>query len=362
MRVYRYTTPHGIAVTRTTSKVSYKKGLRHLLRGTRQPPRNLPFLRIRISGAVFAMGHRGGPPAARNRLVRPPGGVPAAEHAWRDAEPDPVAAAGGAPPLGGIRDAKRRAGGPPEAAAHTISRRGAQQAAFGVLRSAGADRGVPRRRKTPAWPWWAPSATICCSNSSRSRRSCRAAGIKTFTCSSATTSTSWTARRSRSSAVSTISSARVFPPWRSTAPAEQGSAPPATPRRADRLRPHAGRVHGQGGDRAARACGAATTTKWCCGRPSGTPFSGQPSELFERVQQASPSPYEFLLQFGDEQLVGASPEMFVRIEGQRVETCPSREPRGARGDPLRDADNIRELLEVHQRRVRADHVHGRGPQ
>jgi len=36
------------------------------------------------------------------------------------------------------------------------------------------------------------------------------------------------------------------------------------------------------------------------------------------VQHASPSPYEFLLQFGEEQLVGASPEMFVRVEGQRV--------------------------------------------
>src|SRR5581483_6511617 len=46
-----------------------------------------------------------------------------------------------------------------------------------------------------------------------------------------------------------------------------------------------------------------------------TPYSGKASALFERVQRASPSPYEFLLQFGDEQLVGASPEMFVRVEG-----------------------------------------------
>ena len=48
------------------------------------------------------------------------------------------------------------------------------------------------------------------------------------------------------------------------------------------------------------------------------------------MQHASPSPYEFLLQFGEEQLVGASPEMFVRVEGQRVETCPSRARRSAR--------------------------------
>jgi anthranilate synthase len=74
------------------------------------------------------------------------------------------------------------------------------------------------------------------------------------------------------------------------------------------------------------------------------PFSGKASELFERVQKASPSPYEFLLQFGDEQLVGASPEMFVRIEGRRVETCPISGTAPRTGDPLRDADNIRELL------------------
>lgn len=76
-----------------------------------------------------------------------------------------------------------------------------------------------------------------------------------------------------------------------------------------------------------------------------TPYSGKASELFERVQRASPSPYEFLLQFGDEQLVGASPEMFVRVEGQRVETCPISGTAQRTGDPLRDADNIRALLQ-----------------
>jgi anthranilate synthase len=73
-------------------------------------------------------------------------------------------------------------------------------------------------------------------------------------------------------------------------------------------------------------------------------FSDSPSELFERIQLASPSPYEFFLQLGDEQLVGASPEMFVRVEGNRVETCPIAGTARRTGDPLRDADNIRELL------------------
>jgi anthranilate synthase len=73
-------------------------------------------------------------------------------------------------------------------------------------------------------------------------------------------------------------------------------------------------------------------------------YSGSPSELFERIQKASPSPYEFLLQFGDEQLIGASPEIFVRVEGRRVETSPISGTVRRTGDPLQDADNIRALL------------------
>ncbi|HML16895.1 MAG TPA: anthranilate synthase component I [Bryobacteraceae bacterium] len=74
------------------------------------------------------------------------------------------------------------------------------------------------------------------------------------------------------------------------------------------------------------------------------PYSASPSELFGRIQHASPSPYEFFLQFGEEQLIGASPEMFVRVEGRRVETCPIAGTARRTGDPLRDADSIRELL------------------
>lgn len=74
------------------------------------------------------------------------------------------------------------------------------------------------------------------------------------------------------------------------------------------------------------------------------PYSGSAAELFGKVQRASPSPYEFLIQFGDEQLIGASPEMFVRVEGSRVETCPIAGTARRTGDPLQDAQNIKELL------------------
>ena len=75
-----------------------------------------------------------------------------------------------------------------------------------------------------------------------------------------------------------------------------------------------------------------------------SPFTNSPSELFRRIQKTSPSPYEFLLQMGDEQLVGASPEMFVRVEGDCVESCPIAGTARRSGDPLRDAESIRELL------------------
>jgi anthranilate synthase len=75
------------------------------------------------------------------------------------------------------------------------------------------------------------------------------------------------------------------------------------------------------------------------------PYSGSPSQLFERLTAASPSPYEFFLQFGGEQLIGCSPEMFVRVEGERVETCPISGTARRTGDPLLDAENIRDLLD-----------------
>ncbi len=75
------------------------------------------------------------------------------------------------------------------------------------------------------------------------------------------------------------------------------------------------------------------------------PYAGPPSRLFQRLTAASPSPYEFFLQFGSEQLIGCSPEMFVRVEGTRVETCPISGTARRTGDPLRDAENIRNLLD-----------------
>jgi anthranilate synthase len=70
-----------------------------------------------------------------------------------------------------------------------------------------------------------------------------------------------------------------------------------------------------------------------------------PGAFYERLRQRNPAPYEFFLNLGEsEYLVGASPEMYVRVTGDRVETCPIAGTIARGADPLADAENIRTLL------------------
>jgi anthranilate synthase len=70
-----------------------------------------------------------------------------------------------------------------------------------------------------------------------------------------------------------------------------------------------------------------------------------PSELFARLRESNPSPYGFLMNLGDtEYLVGASPEMYVRVDDDRVETCPISGTIARGRDPIGDAAQILALL------------------
>jgi anthranilate synthase len=70
-----------------------------------------------------------------------------------------------------------------------------------------------------------------------------------------------------------------------------------------------------------------------------------PAAFYERLRHRNPAPYEFFFNLGEEEcLVGASPEMYVRVSGDRVETCPISGTIRRGADPLADAENIRELL------------------
>jgi len=70
---------------------------------------------------------------------------------------------------------------------------------------------------------------------------------------------------------------------------------------------------------------------------SGTDTDGNPRafEFYNRLSEVNPSPYMYFLDFGDRRIVGASPEMLVRVEaaglnrttgnrnkGRKVESCP----------------------------------------
>jgi anthranilate synthase len=75
------------------------------------------------------------------------------------------------------------------------------------------------------------------------------------------------------------------------------------------------------------------------------PCPAPPSELFRRLRERNPAPYGFLINLGQaEYLVGASPEMYVRVEGARVETCPISGTIARGGDPISDAAQILRLL------------------
>jgi anthranilate synthase len=70
-----------------------------------------------------------------------------------------------------------------------------------------------------------------------------------------------------------------------------------------------------------------------------------PSEVFRRLRAWNPSPYGFLINLGAaEYLVGASPEMYVRVDGDRVETCPISGTIARGRDPISDAAQIVALL------------------
>lgn len=75
------------------------------------------------------------------------------------------------------------------------------------------------------------------------------------------------------------------------------------------------------------------------------PCADTPSTVFERLKKANPAPYGALINLGEgEFLVSASPEMYVRVEGRRIETCPISGTIRRGADPIEDADRILELL------------------
>ncbi|WP_158964713.1 anthranilate synthase component I [Chachezhania sediminis] len=76
------------------------------------------------------------------------------------------------------------------------------------------------------------------------------------------------------------------------------------------------------------------------------PCKDSPSAIFERLKRINPAPFGFVMNLGaQEYLVGASPEMFVRVTGRRVETCPISGTIKRGADAIEDSEQILKLLQ-----------------
>jgi anthranilate synthase len=81
------------------------------------------------------------------------------------------------------------------------------------------------------------------------------------------------------------------------------------------------------------------------GQTFSEPCPAPPSEVFRRLRTRNPAPYGALVNLGDgEYLVAASPEMYVRVEGRRIETCPISGTIARGANAIEDAEQIRTLL------------------
>jgi anthranilate synthase component 1 len=79
-----------------------------------------------------------------------------------------------------------------------------------------------------------------------------------------------------------------------------------------------------------------------------------PVNLYRALRSINPSPYMFYFDFGDCQLVGASPEILVRREGDKVTLRPIAGTRKRGATPEKDAAMEREL--VSDPKERAEHL------
>lgn len=79
-----------------------------------------------------------------------------------------------------------------------------------------------------------------------------------------------------------------------------------------------------------------------------------PLTVYRALRAVNPSPYMFCIDAGDASLVGASPEMLVRVQGDRVETRPIAGTRRRGADERQDGELAAELLA--DTKERAEHL------
>ena len=83
-------------------------------------------------------------------------------------------------------------------------------------------------------------------------------------------------------------------------------------------------------------------------------FGTKPENLYRVLRYLNPSPYMFFLAFDDLYVVGASPEVLVRVEGKRIETRPIAGTRPRGKTPEEDKTLEKELLS--DEKEKAEHI------
>ncbi len=85
-----------------------------------------------------------------------------------------------------------------------------------------------------------------------------------------------------------------------------------------------------------------------------TKISVEPYEIYRALRLINPSPYMYFLRCGDTTVVGASPEVMVRLEGNRIDLRPIAGTRRRGADEEEDEALAKELLA--DPKERAEHI------
>ena len=83
-------------------------------------------------------------------------------------------------------------------------------------------------------------------------------------------------------------------------------------------------------------------------------YSADPFAISRALRHVNPSPYLFFIRQADAVLIGASPEMLVRLSGRQIETCPIAGTR-PRGQTVEQDDQLAEDL-LADPKERAEHA------
>ncbi len=83
-------------------------------------------------------------------------------------------------------------------------------------------------------------------------------------------------------------------------------------------------------------------------------FEGDPYALYLAYREKNPSPYMFYFDYGDQQLVGSSPEMMLKVDGNRVQMRPISGTIKRGNDLIEDHENMLKLLCDSKERAELD--------